>query len=140
MDEIAAFLSARLDEDETAALAAGDDDTARSWTSFDIGGYPVIGAGIDNGWGITVAGPPAPSEAQARHIARHDPGRALREVEAGRRILYDHAPQAKGQRTVCSRCHYGNPLGANWPCLTMESLAAVYSDHPDYRPEWAPGS
>jgi hypothetical protein len=25
------------------------------------------------------------------------------------------------------------------PCTTLRAIAATWSDHPDYRPEWAPG-
>jgi hypothetical protein len=49
---------------------------------------------------------------------RHVPARVLREVEAKRRMLED--------------------LDLTYPDVE-QLLAAVYSDHPDYRPEWAPG-
>jgi hypothetical protein len=70
----------------------------------------------------------------------------LREVAAKRAILGEHAPnypttypKLSGQPT-CGVCHAG---GFDWepewwPCITVRTLAAVYSDHPDYRPEWKP--
>ena len=129
----AAFAEARLDEDEEVALAAGDDDTARSWTSFDIGGYPVIGAGVDDGWGVTVVGPPASSEVQARHIALHDPARALREVEAGRRILGRHWNCGTGGGWC------DEPGLTRWsPCPDMADLLTRWADHPAYGQEWKP--
>ncbi len=55
-----------------------------------------------------------PDAAAREHIARQDPGRVLREVEAKREII-----------RVCGRVY------------VLRCLAAVYSDHPDYRQEWA---
>lgn len=51
-----------------------------------------------------------------QHICRHDPARVLAECEFKRFLL------AKFGR----------------PCPTLFALAAVYADHPDYRPEWRP--
>ena len=64
----------------------------------------------------------------------------LREVEAGRKILAEHAPgypvtypEPSGQPT-CGKCHAGgwdwDP--EEWPCTTVRTLAAVWCDHPDY--------
>ena len=117
LDDLTAFLRVRYDDDEKLTKAAAEAQTA-------------TGRGAEWNPGI-------PMDMISEHIAHHDPARVLREVAAKRRILYDHAPQAKGYRTACSRCHYGNSLGANWPCLTMASLAAVWPDHPDYKQEWA---
>jgi len=53
--------------------------------------------------------------------------RARREVTAKRAILKDHWPDLYGCQ-VCvgdARC-------------PLNHLAAIYSDHPDYREEWAP--
>jgi hypothetical protein len=61
------------------------------------------------------------------------PARALREVEAKRKILDHHKPVRHEGRTVCHSC-----LGAStfWPCRTLQHLAAIDSDHPDYDPAW----
>jgi hypothetical protein len=83
--ELAGRIEAALVEDEARSLAAGDDDKARSWAEG-IGGYPVLGYLVDDGWGRTVAGPSAPTEAQTRHIARNDPARVLRRVKAAREL------------------------------------------------------
>jgi hypothetical protein len=85
----------------------------------------------------------------ARHIARHDPARVLREVAAKRRILAGHGPgstidDSNGKWrddpanwdapvTLCT----GHEWVA-WPCETVRLLAAIWSDHPDYRAEWRP--
>jgi hypothetical protein len=75
----------------------------------------------------------------ARHIARHDPARVLREVEAKRVILAGHRPDER-ERYWCGRCRIVRDdniwVGPAYPCSTLLALAAVYSDHPDYRAEW----
>jgi hypothetical protein len=56
------------------------------------------------------------------HAQRHDPARALREVAAKRAILVMYAD-------------------ARWDLAredVVRELAAVWSDHADYRQEWAP--
>jgi hypothetical protein len=47
------------------------------------------------------------------------PDRMIREVEAKRAIIAEHSPY----------------FGGSYPAL--RHLAAIYSDHPDYRAEWA---
>ena len=93
---------------------------------------------------------PAPGSIDApaaEHAARHDPARVLREVAAKRAILAEHGP-ANGGRDPdrCRVCTAIAPTGMGHtdarrfraPCPTLLFLAAVYSDHPDYRQEWKP--
>jgi hypothetical protein len=97
VDDLIAFLNARLDEDEAAAKAAADP--------------------------------------------------ALRWLAAARAILAEHHPtdwMAYGDH-MCFRCvlddEEPHPAGYGWlpyPCPTVRHLAAVWSDHPDYRQEWKP--
>jgi hypothetical protein len=49
----------------------------------------------------------------AQHVARHDPARVLREIDAKRRILARHARDP-------------------WPCDDLQDLAAPYTGHPDF--------
>lgn len=57
--------------------------------------------------------------------------RPRRELEARERLLADHPAAAH-------RCDWGEHRGGDFgPCLTQRIVAAVYSDHPDYRQEWA---
>ena len=49
--------------------------------------------------------------------------RKVREIEAKRAILDDHESED------------GPYFSGSYPALRR--LAAIYSDHPDYRPEWA---
>ena len=85
------------------------------------------------------------------HIARHDPDRELRVVEAHRAMLAEHGPDCTGffgetvpamcQRCITDREGYEEQWqGDPYPCLTLRLLAAVYSDHPDYQQEWAGSS
>ena len=126
MTDLLAFLTARLDEDEAAAKAA--------W-------------GVEWDWRY-VAQPfgERPSIAHTVHIARHDPARVLREVEAKRAILAEHGPANGGRDSdrcrVCTAiAHTGvghtDARRFRAPCPTLLILAAIYSDHPDYRQEWA---
>jgi Family of unknown function (DUF6221) len=116
VNDLVAFLTARLDEDEAAAKAAycygpsSMQPTAPPagswWEPAEIMGK--LGVGTFN---------------DAQHIARHDPARVLREVEAKRAILaqWEHSPP-------------GSPVLT----FALYNLAAVYGDHPDYRQEWKP--
>lgn len=133
------FLAARLDEDEAAATEAGADewtDEVNVWMVVDSKGEPVA---YDEG---------KPTEEQAAHIARHDPARVLREVESKRAILADHSNPHSAAAAEDPGLEEGTRqsrrLNGEWcvhhedhECSTLRAMAAVYSDHPDYRPEWA---
>jgi hypothetical protein len=62
-----------------------------------------------------------------------DPARVLREVEAGRRILARHQPDGFG----CQYCADGGH-NSDWGCADLADLLARWADHPEYRPEWKP--
>jgi hypothetical protein len=77
-----------------------------------------------------------------QHIARHDPTRALAEVDANRRILDLHRPvqvrstgSAGGNLETCRLC---DQFPAQYPCGTMRALAMPYADRPGYREQWRP--
>jgi hypothetical protein len=77
------------------------------------------------------------SAARDRELALGlDESRATRDVDAKRDILRWHAAQC-----TCSWCTAdGDDLdetGFAPACPTLCFLAAIYSDHPDYRPEWS---
>lgn len=112
MDDLAAFISARLSEDEAMAKAAQPGP-----------------------WSIETA-------------------RVLREVTAKRDVLVIHHLQIIRQEATpfnpytgepnepaydgnCETCGWFSP--GHGGCPTLRAIAAVWSDHPDYRPEWAPG-
>jgi Family of unknown function (DUF6221) len=149
MDDLTAFLNARIDEDDAvarqAAQVAGPDWTWK--TEVPEGGdYPTDYIKTPGGTPLldTMGG----IEGDAPHVARHDPARVLREVAAKRAILAEHAPRAYDRYgrigIYCRACVTGHEpymdddTPDSWPCATVRHLAAVWGDHPDYRPEWKP--
>lgn len=137
---IVEFLWARLDEDEQVARRA----TAGRWAWIDPGGRHKIAlvAVIATDWQMVVpsgSGDVYPSRWDADHIARHDPARVLREVEAKRRIVELHSEtelqndEGENVGAGCADCaHF------DWPCETLRLLALSYADHPGYDESWRP--
>lgn len=110
MSDLAAFLRARLDEDERDSYATHLWECA----SLNVNQDALCTCGY--------------------------PARVLREVEAKRAILDEHPRMNPG---VCRTCQHDDwvqrrRVDTPWPCPTLHQLAAVCSDHPDYRQEWAP--
>ena len=125
MNDLIAFLRARLDEDEAAARRVDGawQEEPESIGVILVNGEPLIEGHIT---GLTA------------HIARHDPARVRREVAAKRAIVAEHQdsnPPNLGPVRVLAYCLTCDDLA---PCPTLCALAAVYSDHPDYRQEWKP--
>jgi len=122
--DLTAFLAARLDEEHLLAhkfiyVDGGEwtaDELARLW------------------WYSEPPKPRSATDPIIQHAARYNPARVLREVAAKRAILAEHQEAASGG--YCELCYYGYG-GGSWPCPTVRALASVYSDHPDYDPEWA---
>lgn len=116
MDELVDFLRAQFDEEADEARAAGGDEWRRqdhpldTVAVYDSQGEPVV---YDEG---------EPSEAQQVHIARHDPARVLRDVDAKRRVL-DTLHEEGGDRMFAD---------------IFRLLALPYADRPGYREEWRP--
>lgn len=117
MDELVQFLRARYAEEAEAARAAADRESDWWW------------------------GPDAETAAE-RHIARHDPARVLRDIEAKRQLVGVHhaelievvnADREERSGYWCAECD-----GETFPCRTLRLLASVYADHPGYRVEWRP--
>jgi uncharacterized protein DUF6221 len=118
---IVEFLEARLAEDELTAHAATD--ASADWQPYydyrdvkDLEGHFVVQADSRH-----------PTTAQAAHIARHSPARALRECEAKRAIIAD----------FLRRDALGDLPGRSAVEDTLKALSAVYSHHPDYDPAWS---
>ncbi|WP_332760413.1 DUF6221 family protein [Streptomyces sp. MT206] len=99
-EELVRFLEARLDEEADLARRC-DGDGCGEWSAH---GHTVDFCQVDlSGFHPTIA----------QHVALHDPARALREIEAKRRILARHARDP-------------------WPCHDLRDLASPYADHPDF--------
>jgi Family of unknown function (DUF6221) len=121
------FAQAQLDEDEATARAA--------YCEGPSPGQPT--APPKGSWWTTAQimerfGPG--TFLDARHIVRHDPARALREVEAGRRILARHRRCGDGYGFCDDGGHGGGAAG----CAEMKDLLYRWADHPDYDQEWKP--
>lgn len=140
LDALVAFMRARLSEDEKAAHVAG----GGSWRWGH--GYGKMCNDPECSYGELFADEPAghrllmdvhgydvhDSFGGAEHIARHDPARVLRDVEAKRRIV--------------QRCEYAwsRVPDEDWAAiatfllLDVLDLASVYHDHPEFQEGWKP--
>ncbi|MFF3128521.1 DUF6221 family protein [Streptomyces sp. NPDC057908] len=126
MDDLVQFLRDRLDEDEQTARAASWDEWDSShWTARHREQYDGRWVVVDHAEeGVTDVTPHAADDAAvAQHIARYDPARVLREVEAKRRIIDGHTAD-----------FHWCPMQDN----VFKALALAYADHPDYRNDWRP--
>ena len=65
-----------------------------------------------------------------------DPDDVLRDVEADRRLLAEWQ-KAEADPAIDDEWNAGFAAGLR---LAVQIRAARYGDHPDYRPEWAPGA
>jgi hypothetical protein len=143
------FLRARLAEDEVRANAAasallyvGETEPEFDWT---------FGENEPEGFTVRTISEKRVArdvyDDTAMHIARHDPARVLREVEAKRRILAEHDHTTvhiwhdrSKDFEICTACGAGSDDQGciPWPCDTVKLLALPYSDHPDYNEAWRP--
>jgi hypothetical protein len=139
MSDIAAFILARLDEDEAAARGVQDNSAPwpGRWVVDDDHAVKTY-----NGWTIVYGDLPP---GLAAHMVRNSPARVLREVDAKRAIAALH----KGEPSMhhepprperyCAACGVDDGwYNVPWPCPTILAVAAIYGDHPDYQPEWKP--
>ena len=138
LSEMADFLQARLDEDESAAREAAG--LTENW----VADRPALGVVLVDGEPLIEGHITGLTE----HIARHDPARVLREVKAKRAIVAMHRLVFEDYRdgdgmerssADCAKCGTdGRYTSDTYPCNTLRQIAAVYSDHPSYREEWKP--
>ncbi|MET9222341.1 DUF6221 family protein [Streptomyces sp. NPDC003300] len=146
-EDLATFLRARLDEDEALATVARDANTGVFASIGDADWHLVPGEGIwTDDHGIQVAtGGIGLGDNEGAHIARHDPARVLREVEA-KRNLVDSAAGAQHDRDYWRAQLPSDSVDllktvaameARWSAwhYVLTQLAASYVDHPDYQPE-----
>ncbi|MEU5036573.1 DUF6221 family protein [Streptomyces rubiginosohelvolus] len=125
MDDLVQFLRDRLEDDEQEAAGA----SPGPWHA-DAEADEVLA--VDD---IVVAEGFALSGRQLRatthHIARHDPARILREVEAKRELI----------RLAEAAHDYHETFMSGFAAEMEKALrlfAVAYADHPDYRDEWRP--
>ncbi|WP_399930095.1 DUF6221 family protein [Streptomyces kanamyceticus] len=124
MDDLVQWYGEQLDEDEAAAQDCVTRDGR--WRAM---GESVLGD--DNAEVVSMC-----DLVDAAHIARHDPARVLREIEAKRQVLA--MAQARIEEAASSDYLVNGP--ARMALVVMEpvlkSLASVYADRPGFRPEW----
>lgn len=131
MDDLIAFLRARLDEDEAAAMEAV---FPSPWDVSDRGHYAAVRADepdfriiteLDQSQGV----PGVWLSETLSHIARHDPARVLADVAAKRAVVF-----------WCEAAY--RVVEADRYALDVERvllhLASAYAEHPDYHEEWRP--
>lgn len=136
MSELITWLRAHLDTDERLAQSAIRDPRylRDERTTADDGRWRTRDHPHDEciveGAGIMVYDEGGHTAEQARHIATHDPARVLRQVQAHRAILDDHA-DIPGD-------------GINYTLREQEraedvikALASMYSDRDGFKEEWS---
>jgi hypothetical protein len=132
-DALIAFAKARLDEDkQRASEVLAQQASTRWWTSE---------------WLVNLRGFSLPD---AKHIEHQSPDLTLREVEAKRLVLAEHAPVESIYGLVCKRCvswqdapwadggetEFGIAIPDPWPCLPVRGALSGWETHSAYRPEW----
>ncbi|MFC4563289.1 DUF6221 family protein [Nocardiopsis mangrovi] len=112
--DIIEFLAARPHGDEAVARAADKAEVGAEWSGRDFDEWRADKTFQPmEPWAVSF-----PPDTQ-QHIAHHDPARALREVDAKRRIVHTHRP-VPDPRDVSGRvCHAGCDPQAGWPCSTL---------------------
>jgi len=151
IERLIRFVTERLDDDERVAREAGGD----RWV--ERGGEVVsaaLAAGDYGPQGYWVASSSFSCEGESEalheghgaHIARHDPARALRDVEAKRRILAgvakwldphpDRPCTNEGLFGVECELHAA-AIGRISPEV-LPLLAMVWTEHPDFDEAWRP--
>ncbi|WEO98994.1 DUF6221 family protein [Streptomyces sp. FXJ1.172] len=127
-----AFLRARFEEEERVARDAITGAPGAVWgvmadeieqvlTSQDRGvtHTPLVQFGADD------------PVRMLNHVARHDPARVLRELEAKRALLGEHRTWDDGRCRTCRE-------GSRSPCTTLRLLAVPFAGHPGYEDLWRP--
>jgi hypothetical protein len=139
VDELIAFLKARIVEDEEAANVRPRAGHSLRWTALRVDRPRVHANGraqdeptwcvyTDERSGALVAETTDIPANVVDHIARHDPRRVLAEV--------------KSKRAILALADYPDAFtGDNyWRCLedVLKALATPYSGHADFKEEWRP--
>lgn len=134
-DDLVAFIEARLDEDERTAQDAivSMSDTGE-WRAHHTRGLSTV---KERGYFLVASDFAAEA---AEHAARHDPSRVLRDVGALRAVVEECKStmewcaemRAEGRPHDAYARHVGSLLGV------LQTFAAVWREHPDFRPEWSP--
>lgn len=142
MTDIAAFIAQRLDEDEAVARAATPgpwavDDESYPESILNPEDHVVVGGGK---WGGEA---PVFDAEDAKHIARHDPARALLRVKAGRNLLARYSKTLSSVSEDIARVgedsiEYAVGMGIIATFIaTLHDKASEWADHADFDPGWS---
>jgi hypothetical protein len=125
VNDLLAFLNARLDEEEAQARDLIESEAASaSWEEMTSGVLVTGPSTFDDTWdGTHVIG----DSRISRFIADHDPARVLREVAAKRVIIAELNADTQADDRYRSAITFA-----------VECIAAACSGWPDYRDEWKP--
>lgn len=123
LEELKAFLEARITEDEAVAKTVFGTDLAYATWAYE--GNEVFAPREGERHSRTCL--PAVDEGIGRHIARHDPARALAEVAAKRSLVELYGALS---------AQWAPNVDYGFASTTLRTLVAVYSSHPDYQKEW----
>ncbi|MEV6854736.1 DUF6221 family protein [Streptomyces microflavus] len=156
--DMTAFLRARLDEDAAAPEGVLEWHSpgprvvmAEGFNEYDAYDSPLKGL-LERDDSLMPFGCVAVTDydADAKYIARHDPARTLREVEAKRMIVDAHGRDhecisltGSGETNAIDGKPWAlwepeHTADAERPCFVLRALALPYADHPDYLEEWRP--
>lgn len=147
MDDLIAFLRARLDDDERIAQQARGaewHDGCPQAIEHDECGCWIVENRPATGRVIVVGGESGGvlEAADAQHMIQQDPKRVLADVAAKREIIEAH-PSGRDHhegQDYCLECgpswNGNQPRG--YPCTTIRLLALPYAGHPDYQESWKP--
>ncbi|MFJ6579226.1 DUF6221 family protein [Streptomyces sp. NPDC091368] len=127
MDDLIAFLRARLDEDADLALAA----SPGPWRPDEEHDEVLAVDDIVVAEGFALSG--RQLRATVDHIARHGPARVLAEVKAKRKLL-DEILWYESTLEMDRGCS-GDPKTIP---AALQVLALPYADHLDYQDTWRP--
>lgn len=139
MDDLVQFLRDRYDEEARLAISARDEVFCRDgrWTARGPFGDGDRFGSVQSEVSEAILGEDTDNVpfAYAAHIAHHHPDRALREVDAKRRILNVHRSYVPEPDSACLGCAGGIQFQH---CPVVRLLSLPYTDHPDYRDTWRP--
>jgi hypothetical protein len=130
MDDLTAFVKARLDEDEAIAQAAASEAGPDwTWDRETRDGYLRTPGGTIMADALNVE-----DEQFRPHVARHDPARVLREVAAKRKRLAAYT----AARAAADRYDDQYMAGvASGLADAIKDDASAWNDHPDYDQKWS---
>ena len=118
MDDLIAFLAARLGEDEALAKR-GEEVFATGWPDYQTFDSPEL-------------------DDACKYLDRFGPARVLREVEAGRRILARYQDCLARMEDPDYPHAVARDQAREYEDFVLPNLLTRWAGHRDYRQEWRP--